>query len=141
MVDIGTSGMKRMAQFSKTQPRPGMAGNLDYQIKSVIEGRVVYHYTPKQRHQNLIGSLHGGILAALLDSAMGAAVMTRLGPGENHSMVDLTVKFIGAVRDEEPLIIEAQVDHCGKRLFATSGSIRTAKGRLIARALANAVRL
>jgi uncharacterized protein (TIGR00369 family) len=136
------TGMQRIRKFEALEQRTGMAENLSYTIDSISDGAVVYRYTPKDRHQNLIGSLHGGILASLIDTAMGAAVMTKLGAGELHTMTDLTIKFIGAVREaDEELIIEAQVDHAGKRMFATQGTIKSTSGRLIARAVASAIRL
>lgn len=142
MPDKSLSGMERVRSLEAREQRSGMAENLGYSIQSIADGAVVYRYTPRERHQNLIGSLHGGILASLLDSAMGAAVMTRLAPGESHTMTDLTVKFIGAVREKEAvLLIEGRVSHAGRRLLATEGAIRDQQGRLIARALASAIRL
>ncbi|GAA5317359.1 MAG: hypothetical protein AseanaTS_25640 [Candidatus Pelagadaptatus aseana] len=136
------TGMERLKKFEAQENRSGMAENLGYTIEHIEEGRVIYHYTPKDRHQNLIGSLHGGILASLIDTAMGAAVMTKLGASEFHTMTDLTVKFIGAVRDDnEQLIIEASVDHAGKRMFATEGTIKNKDGKIIARSVASAIRL
>jgi uncharacterized protein (TIGR00369 family) len=140
--DKQLTGMERVKRLAAQEERTGMAGNLDYRIDEIGDGFVRYHYTPKPRHQNLIGSLHGGVLAALADTAMGAAVMTTLNSGEFHTMSDLTIKFIGAVRDEEEeLIIQARVDHAGKRMFATSATIENTQGRLIASALASAIRL
>ncbi len=140
--DIQLSGIQRLRELEAQTERTGMAGNLDYTIHSIGEGEVIYHYTPLDRHQNLIGSLHGGALATLLDTAMGAAVMSCLAAGEQHTMTDLTIKFIGAVRNpHERLIIEGRVDHAGKRLFSTQGVITTHEGRLIARELGTACRL
>lgn len=142
MPDKNLSGMERVRSLEAREQRSGMAENLGYSIQSIADGAVAYRYTPKERHQNLIGSLHGGILASLLDSAMGAAVMTRLAPGESHTMTDLTVKFISAVRDQEALLlIEGRVNHTGRRMFSTEGIVTDQQGRLIARALASAIRL
>lgn len=136
------SGMERLRNFEALEERSGMAANLGYQIDHISDGHVIYRYTPKDRHQNLLGSLHGGIIASLLDTAMGAAVMTKLAPGEFHTMTDISVKFIGAVLDpEEELTVEARIDHAGKRMFATEGTVRGRDGRLISRAIANGVRL
>ncbi|MEE2651518.1 MAG: PaaI family thioesterase, partial [Pseudomonadota bacterium] len=133
-IAFGGRFTERVKQFEAQTERSGMAANLGYDIVSINDGEVVYRYTPKARHQNLIGSLHGGILASLLDTAMGAAVMTKLAAGEFHTMTDLSIKFIGAVRDpDEELLIEARVDHPGKRLLATEGVIKNTQGRIIAR--------
>lgn len=140
--DKALSGMERVKRFEMQTERSGMAANLGYEIIAISDGEVRYRYTPKDRHQNLIGSLHGGILASLLDTAMGAAVMTKLSAGEFHTMTDLSIKFIGAVRDtDDELAIEARIDHAGKRMLAAEGTIKNQRGQLIARAIGSAIRL
>jgi len=47
-------------------------------------------------HANLIGLVHGGVTAALIDMAGGAAVMTLLKPGQTLVTTDLTVRFLTA---------------------------------------------
>ena len=44
-------------------------------------GRVVFEAAPGEQHYNPIGSVHGGLAATLLDSAMGCAVHTTLPAG------------------------------------------------------------
>lgn len=142
LLDKKLTGMERMQRFRLQPQRIGMAENLGYEIDAIKRGFVRFRYSPHNRHLNLIGSLHGGVLAALLDAAMGSAVMTKLAPGEGHTMTDLSIKFIRAVREnDEELIIEGRVDHCGKRLFSTEGDIHNGDGKIIARAIASAVRL
>ena len=136
------SGLERLEYFESQPERFGMASNLEYDVISYKHGYWSSRYTPKERHMNLIGSLHGGIMATLLDTAMGSAVMTTLKPGEGHTMTDLTVKFVRAVMSyDDVLIIEGTVDHSGKRMFATEGVIKDSHGRLIAKSIANAIRL
>ncbi len=142
LLDKQLTGIERMQRFKLQPQRAGMAENLGYDVDLVSSGFVRFCYSPHNRHLNLIGSLHGGVVAALLDAAMGAAVMTKLGPGEGHTMTDLSIKFIRAVRQhDEKLIIEGPVDHCGKRLFSTEGDIHNGDGKIIARAIASAIRL
>lgn len=136
------TGMQRLEAYEQQEQRHGMADNLGYTLGDYELDRVTLHYTPKERHMNLIGSLHGGILASLLDTAMGCAVMTRLNIGERHTMTDLNTKFIRAVLDpEEQLTITGRVENAGRRLIATEGTIHNQDGKLIARAIASAIRL
>lgn len=136
------TGMQRLEAYEQQEQRHGMADNLGYTLRDYELDRVTLHYTPKERHMNLIGSLHGGILASLLDTAMGCAVMTRLNIGERHTMTDLNTKFIRAVLDpEEQLTITGRVENAGRRLIATEGTIHNQDGKLIARAIASAIRL
>ncbi|NIB43338.1 PaaI family thioesterase [Pseudomaricurvus alkylphenolicus] len=136
------TGLERLRTFEQQPERRGMAENLGYQLESVEADQVIMSYRPKERHMNLLGSLHGGILASLLDTAMGCAVMTRLDAGEGHTMTDLNTKFLRAVMDpDEVLTIKAWVDHNGRRLLSAAGTIVDSQSRLVARAMATAVRL
>lgn len=42
------------------------------------EGFAIFELEPAEWHYNPIGSVHGGILSTLADSALGCAVRTRL---------------------------------------------------------------
>jgi acyl-coenzyme A thioesterase PaaI-like protein len=45
------------------------------------EGRVVFAAVPERGHENPLGTVHGGLAATLLDSAMGCAVHSTLPAG------------------------------------------------------------
>src|SRR4051812_44242351 len=59
-------------------PRPPIADTLDLQLHEVEEGRVVFGMTAQEWHYNPIGSVHGGVISTLVDSALGCAVHSRL---------------------------------------------------------------
>ncbi|GAA6151064.1 PaaI family thioesterase [Pseudoteredinibacter isoporae] len=136
------SGKERIEQFEAMEHRGGMAENLGYTVTEYGEGYVVYEYRLKDRHVNLIGTLHGGIMATLLDTAMGAAVMTLLDVGERHIMTDITSKFIRPVTSaEDVLTVRAEVEHAGRRTLATAGTIHNKAGKLVARAIGSAMKI
>lgn len=135
-------GMARLEAIETSSCHSGMVENLDARLISAEPGKVIYHYQLKSRHVNHIGSLHGGVAATLADTAMAAAALTTLSANEWITMTDLSIKFIRAVFVlGETLVIEGNVDHAGKRMFATTAVIRNSEGKLVARALANAIRL
>ena len=49
---------------------------------------------PLEAHQNPLGTVHGGIITTLLDSAMGCAVHTTLPPGGMYTTLELKVNFL-----------------------------------------------
>ncbi|WP_406068282.1 PaaI family thioesterase [Micromonospora sp. NBC_01638] len=49
------------------------------------EGRVVVELTPQEFHYNPLGSVHGGVLPTLLDTAAGCAVHTTLHDRQRHA--------------------------------------------------------
>ncbi|MBB6520542.1 PaaI family thioesterase [Pseudoteredinibacter isoporae] len=136
------SGKEKIEKFETMEQRGGMADNLGYTVTEYGEGFVVYEYTLKDRHVNLIGTLHGGIMATLLDTAMGAAVMTLLDVGERHTMTDITTKFIRPVTSaEDVLTVRAEVENAGRRTLATAGTIHNKAGKLVARAIGSAMKI
>lgn len=136
------TGNEKIRHFESLGQRGGMAENLGYQVKEFGDGFVVYEYKLLERHVNLIGTLHGGIMATLLDTAMGAAVMTILAKGERHTMTDLTTKFIRPVTDpEDVLTVRAEVENAGRRTFLTAGTIHNQAGKIVARAIGSAMKI
>ena len=64
----------------------------------VIErGTVSVELTAEHRHYNPLGSVHGGVISTLLDTAAGCAVHSTLAVGEMYTSLDLTVKFLRPV--------------------------------------------
>jgi len=59
-------------------PQAPIAVLLDFVPIEVEPGRIVFQGTPKPEHYNPIGSVHGGYIATLLDSAVGCAIHDRV---------------------------------------------------------------
>ena len=55
----------------------------DSDIEAVAEGRVVFRMPPAEEHLNPLGTVHGGWISTLLDSAMGCAVHSVLKAGQD----------------------------------------------------------
>jgi acyl-coenzyme A thioesterase PaaI-like protein len=58
---------------------------LGFALAEVEEGRAVFSAEVGTRHDNPLGTMHGGVAATRLDSAMGCAVHSTLGPGETDT--------------------------------------------------------
>ena len=54
----------------------GLATLLGMQTELVEDGRVVFTFEESERLANPFGTVHGGIVATVLDSAMGMAALT-----------------------------------------------------------------
>lgn len=135
------TGLERMRHFKEhADERFGFAKFLAYEIAQVESGEVVLRYEPLAEHMNLIGTIHGGVLASLLDTVMGCALMTTLGAGERHTIIDLHTKFVRPANLEtSPLKIHGLVDHRGRRQCTMSGKILTPNDKLCASGLATAM--
>src|SRR2546428_13497461 len=63
-------------------PPSGMVQLLNLKLVEVSEGRAVFTVQPAERHYNGLGIAHGGLAAALLDSALGCAVIAMMPAGK-----------------------------------------------------------
>jgi uncharacterized protein (TIGR00369 family) len=91
---------------------------------------------PIEAHQNPLGTVHGGIITTLLDSAMGCAVHTTLPVGGMYTTLELKVNFLrpsfaGGAR----LLAEGTVLHRGSTAVLVEATITDAEaGKKIAHA-------
>ncbi|HEX6232918.1 MAG TPA: PaaI family thioesterase [Jiangellaceae bacterium] len=98
-------------------------------------GRVTIHLTPHEFHYNPLGTVHGGVLATLLDTATGCAVHSTLPAGIGYTSVDLTTKFLRQVTvDTGPLRCEGVVLSAGRRTALAEARLTDGQGRLLAHA-------
>ena len=90
---------------------------------------------PEQRHYNPLGTVHGGVLSTMLDTAAGCSVHSTLAVGEAYTSLDLAVKFLRpATVDSGRLRAEGTVIQRGRRTALAEARVVDAQGRLIAHA-------
>lgn len=124
----GLSGLEFLRAIAAGQlPRPPLGVLLGFSLLEFDEGRAVFGCTPGEQHYNPIGVVHGGLAAALLDSAMGCAVSTTLAAGIGYTTLELKINLVRAMTAETgPVVATGQVVHRGRR-------VATAEGRLVIR--------
>jgi uncharacterized protein (TIGR00369 family) len=130
------SGMEFFTAMAegRVQPPP-ILSTVDFQSVSFEEGSAAFTLRPKEFHYNPIGSVHGGVIATLLDSACGCAVHTRLPAGVFYTSLDLSVKFLRPVSiGTGPITAEGTVVHLGRRMALAEGRILDAAGKVYATA-------
>jgi uncharacterized protein (TIGR00369 family) len=116
-------------------PPPPVATLIGMGIDTIEEGRVVFTLDPAEFHYNPIGSVHGGVISTLCDSAMGCAVQSTLPAGAGYTTVELKVNFLRALTVASgPVRCEGQVIHAGARLATAEARVLDATGRLYAHA-------
>ncbi len=80
---------------------------------------------------NGMGNVQGGFLAVMLDSAMGAALATVLGEGEQPPTLEMKINFIQPAK-VGTIGGTARVVHRGKSVAFAEGELRSASGALLA---------
>ncbi len=98
------------------------------------EGLVTVEMTPTEDMANAAGFVHGGMISALADSAMGRSLRT-VKPGVARAMsFDLKVSFINAAKIGETLRATGRVVHAGRRTMVAHCRVEGRGGRLVATA-------
>jgi len=102
----------------------------------VGDGYAIFEFEPAEWHYNPIGSVHGGMISTLADTALGCAVHTTLSAGTAYTSLDLTVKFTRAVTaDSGRVRCEARVLSRGRRTATAEAHITDGRGRVVAHAV------
>jgi uncharacterized protein (TIGR00369 family) len=115
---------------------PPVARLLGFDLVEAEEGRAVFAMASSEEHLNPLGTVHGGVITTLLDSAMGCAVHTTLPAGASYTTVELKVNFLRATfADGATLRAEGRVVHRGGTIALAEAQIVDAdSGKLVAHA-------
>jgi uncharacterized protein (TIGR00369 family) len=121
------------AMKSGDLPAPPVTQLVGFSLDVIESGRVVFDFVPGEVHYNPIGSVHGGILSVVLDSAMGCAVQSKLPMGALYTTLEFKVNFVRPVTAATgKLACEGRVIHTGTKTATAEGYLRDASGRLYA---------
>jgi uncharacterized protein (TIGR00369 family) len=114
-------------------PAPPIMSTLGFDSFAVGPGWAKFTLTPDEHLYNPIGTVHGGVAATLLDSAMGCAVHSTLDKGVGYTTVDLQVSFVRPLTTRTgPVRCEGSIVHVGSRIATAEGRIVDDDGRLYA---------
>ena len=123
------------AIIAGTVPDPPISEVLNFHLAEAEAGRVVFEGSPEQRFYNPIGSVHGGIAATLLDSALGCAIFTTLTKGESWTTLELKINFVRPMTATTgPVRAEGRVIHRGRSVATSEGDLKDRAGKLYAHA-------
>src|ERR671921_3022072 len=113
-------------------PAPPVMHLIDMAGLEVEEGSVTVHLDPQEYHYNPLGTVHGGILATLLDTAAACSVHTTLPAGVGYTSLDLNVKFLRPVTMASgPLTCRGEVLQRGRRTALAESRLTDAQGKLL----------
>jgi uncharacterized protein (TIGR00369 family) len=129
----GLELLQRMAGGSL--PEPPIAATLGFEELTISPRQVSVSLTPAEHHLNPLGTVHGGVLAALLDTACGCAIHTTLDAGTGYTSLDLVTRFLRPVTIATGQIrCEGEVLTRGSRTATAQARIVDSAGRLLAHA-------
>ena len=101
--------------------------------KSIGEGRARFELdvTPKLLNPN--GTLHGGVIYSLADTAMGAALFNQLDPGEQCATLEIKMSYLVPVTGGT-IAVDAVVIQRTKRIGVLEAKVLGDGDRLVAMA-------
>ncbi len=112
----------------------GFAERLGARAEAAEDGSARMRFDVREEHLNQAGTLHGGVLATLVDTAMGLAARTTTGDGEVPATSQLTVTYLRPGRPGE-LAVTAAVRTRGEHLTVCEADVEQ-DGRPLAHAVA-----
>jgi uncharacterized protein (TIGR00369 family) len=116
-------------------PPPPVMDLIDLSGMEVEEGSVTFCLEPQEFHYNPLGTVHGGVISTLLDSAAACSVHSTLPAGVAYTSLDLNVKFLRAVTiSSGRLRCTGAVLQRGRRTAYAEARMTDAAGRLVAHA-------
>src|ERR1700739_2017062 len=107
---------------------------LGFDVESVHDGRAIFRLDVRPRHKQIHGVVHGGILAALADTAAAIAAYTAVPKGVELVTLELKINYL------EPVLggrvkADARVLRAGRNFIVTECEIFNESGSLAAKAL------
>lgn len=114
-------------------PPPPIARLIGMDLVSVAHGTATFSLKPAEFHYNPIGSVHGGIISTILDSAMACAIQAALPQGSIYTTIQLNINLVRALTTASPEVFcTGEIVHVGRRLATAEGRVYDANNKLYA---------
>ncbi len=110
--------------------RGGYAGRLGAEVVSADDGSATVRFEAREEHLNPAGTLHGGVVATLVDTAMGQAIRTTTGEGEVPATSQLTVTYLRPGKPG-PLTVTARLRTRGEHLTVCEADVEQDERSLV----------
>jgi uncharacterized protein (TIGR00369 family) len=130
------SGLELLQAMSAGElPAPPIMHLIDLAAMRAEEGSVTLELDPQEFHYNPLGTVHGGVISTLLDTAAACSVHSTLPAGVGYTSLDLNVKFLRPVTTASGrLTCTGAVLQRGRRTALAEARLTDPQGRLLAHA-------
>ena len=106
---------------------------LGFRITEVQKGIVKLVGAPDRRSYNLLNSVHGGWIAAILDTAMALANLSTLEADQSFTTLDIRINFLRPVTAETGEVhAEGRLIQGGRRVAYCEARLVDGAGKLLA---------
>ena len=129
------SGLDQLRAMIESGGVAPIGKTLGFRLSEVGDGFAIFTSVPDRNVYNPIGTVHGGYAAALLDSACGCAVHSKLSATQAYTTLELKVAYHKALTDKTGEVrAEGRVLSFGRRAAFAEASLKDARGTLYASA-------
>ena len=111
-----------------------------FQLTSIEPGQATFEYESTGQHANPMGTLHGGILCTIADSAMGMAYASLLEVGESFTTLEMKINFLKPIWQAKLRAIGRVIKN-GRTIGLVECDILDEKDQLIAHATSTCMTL
>lgn len=116
-------------------PPPPITQVFGMTFGAIEKGVMAVSCEPQEAFFNPLGTVHGGLVCAMLDTAVGCATHTMLAAGTVYTSIDLEVKYLRPVLlASGTLTATGRVVKPGRRVTFAEADLRAADGTLLATA-------
>ena len=133
----GMSGFDYLKSMSDGGlPLPPLLYTLDFKVESLERGQAIFSFEPQEFHYNPIGTVHGGVISAILDSAMGCSLHSLLPAGTGYTTLELKVNFLKSITIRTGLLkAVGKVIYSGSKTALTEAQLIDSTGTIYAHGL------
>jgi len=110
------------------------ARQFGFRLAVAEPGRVILRMRVSERHKQVHGVVHGGILAALADTAGGLATYMSVPRGRRVATIEMKINYLEAV-EGGTVEAEARVVRRGRHIAVVDCDVRSEDHRLVGKAL------
>jgi uncharacterized protein (TIGR00369 family) len=125
---------KYQAELRRRATESGPTADLGLELESLKQGHVVFSMNVQDRHKQMHGVVHGGVLATLADTVAAIAAYTAVPWGTHIATVELKINYLAAVEGGK-IKADARVLRAGRNFVVTECEIFSESGTMVAKAL------
>ena len=116
-------------------PQPPINASANLRFMSASPGEVMLTGTPDGSHANYFGTIHGGWISTLVDTALGCSVASTLASGEGFTTIEFKLNVMKPVMAGEIYSCTGKVLRRGRTTAVSTAELADAAGNLIGFAL------
>jgi uncharacterized protein (TIGR00369 family) len=105
----------------------------EMELEIIEPGHIIYTMKVLDKHLSSPNTCHGGVIAGLMDSVIGAAALSKAFEDNNLvSTVEFKINYLQPVKLGDVLIGEGKIDFIGKSIIVSSGKIQKQDSNVVA---------